>query len=273
MGRSPVGRAVALGLALTSGAGAAAACTLEASLEAAPWVSRWREVDAQGRTLLREHGTLTHAAARLAGRACRWGPWSAQLSAEQGDRDYVGQTNSGQALTTRSRLQQQGLALQGLPWGTDRWRLGARLRWQRVHRDIQSTATASGYPERFDTLQAALVLDLAGTVGRSPITWNVQLAAGGGPGGRLRLQLPGYDTATLRLGDSRLLQADAVLQGPLGTADGSWQWRAGLHAGSDRAGAGPVQALTRNGLVVGGASQPATRQHSLGLSAGVVHRF
>lgn len=270
---SAVSRAGALALALTAAAGGAAACTLDAALEAAPWASRWREVDAQGRTLVREHGTLTHAAAQLTGQACAWGPWSARLTAEHGDRDYDGQTNSGMTLSTRSRLQQQGLALQGLPWGNDHWRLGARLRWQRVNRDIQSTATASGYPERFDTLQAALVLALTGALGRMPVTWNVELAAGGGPAGRMRLQLPGYDAATLRLGSSRLLQADAQLQGPLGTADSGWQWQAGLHASSERASAGPVQALTRNGLVVGGASQPATRQQSLGLSAGIVHRF
>lgn len=246
---------------------------MDASLDAAPWASRWRELDAQGRTLLREHGTLIHAGAQLSGQNCRWGPWSAHFSAEHGDRAYDGQTNSGSALTTSSRLQQQGLVLQWLPWGPGPWRLGARLRWHRVDRDIQSTAAASGYPERFDTVQTALVLGLSGPVGHSPITWNVQLAAGGGPGGRLRLQLPGYDSARLRLGSSRLLQADAQLQGPLGAGDSRWQWRAGVHFSGDRAGAGPVQAITRNGLLVGGASQPATRQSGLGLTAALVHRF
>lgn len=258
---------------MLAGLGAAQACTLDAAVEAAPWTSRWREVDSQGRTVVREHGTLAHVAAQLSGQGCSWGRWSARITAEQGWRDYDGQSSSGQALATRSDLRQQGAALQWLPWGNASWQLGARLRWQRVQRDIQSTATASGYPERFDTLHAALVLGVGGTLASTPITWNVEVAAGGGPGGRLHVQLPGFDATTLRLGSSRLLQADARLQGPLGTVDSAWHWQAGLHASTERAGAGPAQALTRNGLLAGGALQPATQQRSLGLSAALIHRF
>ncbi|MCA0239677.1 MAG: hypothetical protein LCI02_02370 [Proteobacteria bacterium] len=261
----------------------AAACTLQWAADAGPLASRWHETGAQGETLVRERGSLQAAALALQGQDCAWrwaGPWSATLSAARGGRDYDGQTSSGQALQTRSDLQHTGLVLQALPWGDEHWRLGARLRWQRVARDIRSTAAAAGYPERFDTAQAALVGRLSGSLDgsldRSSATapapplqaaqWELQLALGGGPGGRLRLQLPGLDPATLRLGSSRLLQFEARLHGPLAPA---WRWQLALQAGSERAAAGPLQALTRNGQIVGAAQQPATRQSVLGIAIGL----
>ena len=218
---------------------------------------------------MRERGSLRAAALSLQGQDCAWnwtGPWSATLSAARGQRHYDGQTSNGQALQTRSDLQQTGLVLQALPWGGERWRLGARLRWQRVERDIRSTAAAAGYPERFDTVQAALVGRLSGSLDAAPLRWELQLALGGGPGGRMRLQLPGLDATTLRLGSSRLLQMEARLHGPLAPA---WRWQLALQAGSERAAAGPARALTRNGQIVGGAQQPATRQSALGFSLGL----
>ncbi|MFT3816998.1 MAG: hypothetical protein QM750_05130 [Rubrivivax sp.] len=218
---------------------------------------------------MRERGSLQAAAVTLQGQDCGWsapGPWSATLSAARGERRYDGQTSSGQALRTRSDWQQTGLVLQVLPWGDERWRLGARLRWQRLERDIRSTAAAMGYPERFDAAQAVLVGRLGGRLDAAPLQWDVQLALGGGPGGRMRLQLPGLDPTTLRLGSSRLLQLDARLQGRLAPA---WRWQLALQAVSERAGAGPARAITRNGQIVGGAQQPATRQSGLGLSLGL----
>jgi hypothetical protein len=247
----------------------AAACSLQTAAELGPLASRWHETGAQGETLVRERGSLSAAALTVQGQDCGWralGPWSATLAAARGQRDYDGQTSGGQALQTRSDLQQTGLVLQALPWGDERWRLGARLRWQRVERDIRSTAAAAGYPERFDTAQAALVGRLGGSWSAAPLQWDLQLALGGGPGGRMRLQLPGLDPATLRLGSSRLLQMEARLHGPLAPA---WRWQLALQAGSERAAAGPARTLTRNGQIVGGAQQPATRQSALGLSLGL----
>ncbi len=256
----------------------AAACSLQTAAELGPLASRWHETGAQGETLVRERGSLRAAALSVQGQDCGWralGPWSATLATASGARDYDGQTSGGHALQTRSDLRQTGLVLQALPWGDERWRLGARLRWQRVERDIRSTATAAGYPERFDTAQAALVGRISGGWNAAalqplqrlqPLQWDLQLALGGGPGGRMRLQLPGLDPATLRLGSSRLWQIEARLHGPLAPA---WRWQLALQAGSERAAAGPAGALTRNGQIVGGAQQPATRQQALGLSLGL----
>lgn len=269
----PARAAAALGIGLVAAASVAPpalACTWQANAEAGPLASRWHETDGDGRTLVRERGTLVMAAATLAAEGCRYGPWSATLSHSRGNRHYDGQANNGAALQTHSRLQHSGLALQAMPWGDETWRLGARLRWQRIDRDIQSTAAALGYPERFDTLQAAVVAGLSGPRGASPLRWDLQLAVGGGPGGHLKLQLPGLDAATLRLGSSRLAQLELGLQGPLA---GAWHWRAGLSAHAEHAGAGPAKAITRNGQIVGAASQPATRQHSLGLTLALQHAF
>lgn len=269
--RGAAARQVALLAALWAAAALpATACTWQASAELGPLASRWRETDSDGQTLLQEHGTLAQAATTVSGQGCPLGPWSATLAHSRGNRQYDGQSSNGAALQTRSRLQHTGLTLQALPWGDEVWRLGLRLRWQRVDRDIQSTATALGYPERFDTVQAALVAGLSGPWRSGPLRWDLQLALGGGPGGHVKLQLPGLDAATLRLGSSRLAQLDLGLQGPVARG---WQWRLGLQAQAEHAGAGPARALTRNGQVVGAASQPATWQSSLGLGLALQHRF
>lgn len=246
------------------------ACTLAAAAELGALDSRWRETAADGGTLLREHGVLAQAAFELAGDGCGRGPWRLRLDHAGGDRRYDGRTTSGAPLQTRSDLREQGLTLQWLPLGAGRWRAGTRLRWHRSEREIRSTATALGYPERHDATQLALVLTAEGDVHGPALRWGVELAAGGGPAGRMKLALPGYDRSNLRLGSSRLLQAGLHLQGEAAPA---WDWRLGLQHLAERRAAGETTALTRNGLVVGGVSQPATRQGATQIAAALVWRF
>jgi hypothetical protein len=263
----------ALTATLLAAAGPLAACTGSAGLEAGVQDSRWRETDAEGRALLHEQGTLAASRMVIEASGCRLGEASARISQAGGSRRYDGQTSAGSALATRSDVREQGLTLQALPWA---WAVpgsgasvqaGARLRWQRSERDIRSTATALGYPERHQRLQAALVL-AARSTGPSPgWHWRAELAAGGGPAGRMKVSLPGYDPATLKLGSSRLLQARLHLGGALAPG---WSWQLAVEHDRERRSAGEPTALRRQGQVVGGVLQPASREAATRLVAGLI---
>jgi hypothetical protein len=259
--------------ALLGTAGPLAACTWSTGLEAGVQDSRWRETDDQGRTLLHERGTLAATQLAVEARDCRLGEASARLSLAGGSRRYDGRTSAGNALTTRSDVREQGLTLQVLPWA---WgapgsgatvHAGARLRWQRSERDIRSTATALGYPERHQRLQAALVLGAHGSGPASGWHWRAELAAGGGPAGRMEVSLPGYDPATLKLGSSRLLMARLHIGGALAPG---WSWQLAVEHDRERRSAGEPTALRRQGQVVGGVLQPASREAATRLVAGLI---
>ena len=258
---------------LLAAAGPLAACTWSTGLEAGVQDSRWRETDAEGRALLHERGTLTATHFALEASGCRLGEASLRPALAGGSRHYDGQTSAGNALSTRSDVREQGLTLQALPWAWGSARsgasvqAGARLRWQRSERDIRSTATALGYPERQQRLQAALVLAARGTGPLPGWHWRAELAAGAGPAGRMKVLLPGYDPATLKLGSSRLLQAGLHIGGALAPG---WSWQVGVEHDREQRSAGEPTALRRQGQVVGGALQPATRESATRLAAGLV---
>lgn len=235
--------------------------------------SRWRETDAEGRALLHEQGTLAATQLAFEARGCRLGEASLRLALAGGSRRYDGQTSAGHALATQSDVREQGLTFQALPWA---WRAtesgaslqaGARLRWQRSERDIRSTASALGYPERHQRLQAALVLAARGTGPSAGWHWRAELAAGGGPAGRMKVSLPGYDPAALKLGSSRMLQAGLQIGGALAPG---WSWQVAVEHDRERRAAGEPAALRRQGQVVGGVVQPATRESATRLAAGLV---
>lgn len=232
--------------------------------------SRWRETKADGSTLLREQGQLAQAGLTLAADGCAGASWHLRLQRADGDRRYDGQTASGIPLQTHSSLREQALTLQWLPLAWGRWQGGTRLLWQRTDRSIQSTSTALGYPERHEAVQLALVLAGHGPLHAPAWRWHAELALGGGPAGRLRLDLPGYDRAVLRLGESRLGQAAVGLEGDAGP---NWGWRLTLQHTHERRRTAEPSALTRNGRVVGGALQPATTRSATSLVAGLSWRF
>lgn len=234
--------------------------------------SQWQEFSAQGQALLREQGTLKVAGLQLAGR-CRTLDWSAHWTLSRGERDYDGRTSTGVRLQTHSRLEAQHFALQAwLPLHSD-WSLGAQWGYRDVQRDIASQGNVLGYPERFGYWQAAL-----GARYQTALTERVQLAvsgwAGGGPGGRVRVDLPRADPVTLPLGASRLWALGVELGSPAATlAQPGWSWQLGLAYRHERTSAGDARTLVRNGLAVGAALQPRTVQRHLGGSAGLTYRF
>lgn len=236
-------------------------------LAAGAEASRWRETDADGRTLVREQGRLATLAWQPEGR-CAGQAWVAGLQAAAGRRDYDGQTTTGVPLQTHSDIRRLEARL-GLRWalgaaeagGMPAWWTGLGLAQRWLWRDIASRGPVLGYPERFSRWQAEAVLGHRRLLG--PGWWlqaELQLAAG--PQGRMRLHLPQADAATLRTGSSQGLGL-ALQLGPVAEAG----WSARLHWQAAREGAGPATPLYRGTVLVGGAAQPRVRQDSLGLQA------
>lgn len=237
--------------------------------------SRWQEHDAQGRRLLREQGTLATVSVAAVGR-CAGLDWQATLAAAQGQRAYSGSSSTGMPIRTHSGIHRQVLHLQAmLPLAptADGWSAGLRLGHRWLARDLAGVGAVQGYGERFASWQLAAglarSLDLGPWAG-APLALDAALWLGGGPPGRMVLNLPHADAATLHLGASQLLQLRLGLcNGSVAQCrpDGGRPWRIDLTWQQERAGAGPAQALWRNGVLVGGAAQPATRQQALGLQA------
>jgi len=268
-------RTAAALLALAGGgaqAGAFEACLApDWALDGGALHSRWQEHATDGRRLVAERGDLALLAAR-AGLQCAGLRWQASLGWSAGRRAYQGQSTTGLPLASHStvrNLQWQVSALAPLGQGTAWW-AGAEAGQAVVWRRIATAGAVLGYPERFDQWQAAALLvhrrALAPGLGLQ-----ATLALGGGPPGRLHLQLPIADPALLHLGSSSLARLELALQGgPLAVPGGSAPaWAVRLQWQQQRTGAGPAATLWRHGLPVGGAAQPAFRQGALGLQAGL----
>jgi hypothetical protein len=235
--------------------------------------SRWQEFDAQGASLVQEQGDLQGGGLVLVGLGLG-AEWRAEWLQVSGHRDYQGVSSAGAPIHTTSQVQRQTASLAGWVPLAGHWSAGARLGVRRLDRDIASVGAVRGYPERFEDWQVsagagyALLRGPASTL--SATAW-----LGAGPGGRSTLQLPQADPTTLRLGSSRLLELGLTWQGDLAAATGvpGWQWWVqGLYR-QERFGAGPATVVLRNGVIVGAAAQPETRQTTGALRAGLLYAF
>lgn len=234
--------------------------------------SHWQEFNAEGRSLLREQGTLRTVGLRLAAQ-CPALDWSTHWTLGQGERDYNGMTSTHALLQTHSRLQTQQLALQAWLPVHLHWSLGAQLGYRHVERDIASQGNVLGYPERFGYWQAALGARYQAALGEQ-LQLTVSGWVGGGPGGRVRVDLPRADPVTLPLGASRLWALGVELGSPAAVlVQPGWSWQLGLDYRHERISAGAPRTLVRNGLLVGSALQPRIVQRHLGGNAGVTYRF
>jgi hypothetical protein len=256
----------AAGLLCVTAAPARADCTPPAwVLAAGAEHSDWQERDAAGRALLREQGTLATLVLDL-GFGCRGVDWRVALGYAQGRRAYQGLSSTGAAVATASGIERHTLALGGLlPLG-GRWSTGARVGYRQLRRDIADAGAVLGYAERFTDWQAAVALRRDVDLG-SALVLGAELWLGGGPPGRVALQLPHTDPAVLPLGASRLLEFGLVLRASTATA-ALPRWSARLNYRRERFAAGPAQALWHNGVLAGGALQPLTHRSALGLQLG-----
>lgn len=234
--------------------------------------SHWEEFDAQGRSLVRERGTLRRTALSL-DLPCGPRTWSAQLGWSRGTRDYDGVSNTGLPLASSSRIATTDLALQGLQALDHGWSAGLRLNHRRQRRVIADSGAVLGYPERLTYWQAGLGLRHERAL-TPALTLSATAWAGGGPGGQLSVQLPRTDPARLKLGRSRFVELGLQIgSAPPPSPAPGWSWQAGWHYLWERLDAGPAQALTRNGIPVGGAAQPRTEQRRQGLDLTLQYRF
>lgn len=234
--------------------------------------SRWAERDAQGRTLVREHGSLATVEVS-ATTECAGFQVSGSGTLAHGGRGYDGQSSRGAPLQTTSQIDDRHWAVEVMRPVNDRTALGARLGYREIHRDIADAGPVLGYPEVFRFWQAGLIArhELWATP-----AWRLAVSGewGGGPAGRLDLRLPTADPARIRLGASRYAAASLALRSA-GADSGApgWRWQVALNYRHERLEAGEPAALFRNGVLVGGAVQPATRINSLRVVAGARYRF
>lgn len=270
--RSAQRGAVSICLIVLSGAAAAVDCGAPglAGLAGAER-SQWEEFDAQGHSLVREQGNFKVVGLQAVGR-CRTVDWSAHWTYSRGERDYDGLTSTQAPFETHSRLQAHHLAVQAwLPVHAG-WSVGAQWGYRHIERDIASRGNVLGYLEEFGYWQAAL-----GTRYQAALGERVRLTAsawlGGGPGGRVKLDLPRSDPVRLRLGSSRLLVLGLELDGGEALHQPGWSWQAGVLYRHEPTQAGSSQTLVRNGTPVGSALQPRFVQRHWGGTARIIYRF
>lgn len=272
------GLAVAAALAAISPAQAQAQAqaqmpcsTPEPGLLAGAQHSHWQESDAQGRRLLRERGTLHMGGLALSGR-CADVQWQARWTHSQGRRAYDGQSNVQAPVHTSSDVRVQRLVLQGWWPASQSWAVGAQLGHARTARDIASSANARGYPERFEQLQFALGARYQPALSGP---WRLGAAAwlGGGPGGQVRVALPGFDRARLPLGAARMAALELNLDGGAAPGERGWALHGALGLQRERLGAGSAQTLTRGGAPAGLAHQPRIDQRLWSARLQASYRF
>ena len=233
--------------------------------------SHWQERDAQGASLLHERGTLRLVGLE-AGSHCSGVDWSARWTLARGERDYDGRTTAQAPFQTVTRIEAQHLAAQAWAPIHPAWALGAQLGYRHIDRDIAGRGNVLGYPERFGYWQAALGARYQAALGEQ-LRLTASAWQGGGPRGRVQLDLPRADPVTLRLGSSRLLALDLLLDGGKTAEQPGWAWQAGLTYRYEQHQAGPAQTLVRNGTPVGSAAQPRIVQRHLGATLHATYRF
>lgn len=228
--------------------------------------SRWYEYGAQGARLVKEDGRLWRTGIRAA-LSCATLEWSFDWLHNAGRRDYEGFTNTRVPVRTVTHIDADELSLAVLHPFTAGATAGLRLGLSDIDRTIESTGLAVGYPERFRYWSAAVggryTWALGEGLGAAVHGW-----VGGGPAGRLRVDLPGADPAELRLGSSRLLEMGIRIgSGSPRSRSGGWSWAAGLTFRDETMRAGEPQVLRVGSVPVGVAAQPRTTQRTLALFA------
>lgn len=242
-----------------------------ASAELGTERSQWEERNAQGQRLVREVGTLRHH--RLAASLrCAGAEWALAWGLSQGERRYDGLTNTGSTVVTSTGVRTQDMLLSAWLPVQGAWSVGGRMGQAQTQRNLYSTATALGFPESFQHWHAGLGLRF-----QQPLGDDMLLTAtgwlGAGPGGSVRVELPGYAPARLPLGSSRMVALGLELSSPLSLLPKGWRWSGGLHYRREVFSAGDAQVLLKAGQPVGTAWQPESLHRQLRWSVGLSHSF
>lgn len=234
--------------------------------------SHWTENSAQGKSLVRERGTLTRAGIAADLLCDRW-QWRLALARSEGRRAYAGVSTTNFPIQTHSDLAITDASVLGWAPIVERWAGGLRLSHRAIHRDIAGTGRVRGYPEQFTYWQMATGLRYERPL-RPGIVISTEGWLGGGGRGTLSLSLPNADQAQLSLGNSRLAEVALQISSPvLAPAGRGWSWHVRTDYQWQGIAAGTATTLMRNGVPVGSALQPETRQRTLGLDIGAGYRF
>ena len=234
--------------------------------------SQWDETSAQGRLLVHERGTLKSAGITADGACERW-QWRLALTRSTGVRAYDGVTSTNFPLQTSSDISITDASAQVWTPAIAQWSGGLRVNYRQLDRDIAGVGLVRGYPERFTYWQASAGLRHEVALGDGLVVTG-EGWIGGGPAGTMLLRLPNADPAQLTLGASRLAEIGLQIGSPArAPGDAGWSWHARVDYQWQAMAAGPATTLFRNGVPVGGAAQPATRQQALGVGAAAHYRF
>jgi hypothetical protein len=229
--------------------------------------SDWFEFDAAGRQIVHEAGVLRGTELAAALDCGRW-QWQAQASQSGGVRMYDGQTSTGAPALSQSAISLlQGHVQAG--WRpSDAWMLGVRMAGQTLWRDIASTATASGYPERYDWSLLSLGARWQAVFDAGQLT--LGLWKGAALQSTMRVGFTGYDPAVLPLGAISQLELSAGWRIRLSPA---WQVQADVHQIRTDMAQGADVIITRSGQPAGVAHQPQTRMRETSLAIRIGYEF
>lgn len=228
--------------------------------------SRWHESDASGAGLVEEEGNLAKIGIE-ASLICERSEWDLRWARSEGRRTYEGVTNTQAPVETVTDVRADEFSLIAMRLLDEQVSIGLRAEHRNIHRSIRSTGVALGYPERFRYWSVAAGARYRHWLGEQRAV-SMNGWVGGGPGGRLWIDLPRADPVELRLGNSRMLELGLQFESvrPQSEPRG-WSWSAGLTYRVEVLGAGDPQVVFRGSVPVGVAAQPRTTQTSVGFFA------
>lgn len=231
--------------------------------------SQWREKTPAGNVHVKEHGGLSTATTALTA-SHPWLDVTVRHEQMRGNRDYEGVTNQGQRASSVSGVRNGTLGLSAFKRVNATWALGVGVDRVAMHRDIRSTATASGYPEHYRYTLGKVGIQHRLTVAEGwHLHTHVWMGRAFAPA--LSLRLPGFDAVSMNLGHGRT--AEVAWQLVKTFPDSHWQAAVTLAHRRDRFTAGDAVTLFKSGRIAGSAQQPAWQHSATQLSAGLVYGF
>lgn len=217
-------------------------------------ISRWEELSRTGKRLVLETGHL-HAKGLIFSARCTLADWSLAWSDSKGTRTYLGATNTGQAATTFSDIGHQKISGSVHFHVGENWSIWGRVVHNAIHRTIQSTSQAEGYPEHFQfndlslgvRYKQALSADLIGQVEY----WQGRILPG-----QSNVTFPNFAPTRLQLGSGSSREVGVSIGNKQSENVAGWTWSSAIHIRQERIEEGGPQALYKGSRLVASAVQP-----------------
>jgi hypothetical protein len=217
-------------------------------------ISRWEELSRTGKRLVLETGHLQSKGLMFSAR-CNIADFSLAWSESTGTRNYLGTTNTGQTATTFSDIVHQKISGSVHIAASGNLFIGGRVVRNAIHRTIQSTSQADGYPEQFQFIDWSLGVRYKQPVNTN-LFWQADYWQGRILPGQSNVEFPNFAPATLQLGAGQSRELGLSIGNKLGAADQGWTWSAAIHVRHDQIKEGTPQALYKGGRLVASAIQP-----------------